>query len=119
MEILARAVLEGAVLNLYDGFQRLPIKTTQIRVTGGLSQSDVWLQAIADIFEAETLLVKGEGAALGAAIHAAWVWLKENGRPVELKKLTDQFVELDESRFKSPFSKMWKSTACKSNYSMP
>jgi len=102
LEILARAVLEGAVLNLYDGFQRLPIKTTQIRVTGGLSQSDVWLQAIADIFEAETLLVKGEGAALGAAIHAAWVWLKENGRPVELKKLTDQFVELDESRFKKP-----------------
>jgi xylulokinase len=71
---LARGLLEGHVLNLFDGFERMPVKPREIRVTGGLSQSPSWCQTIADVFQAETVPVRGEGAALGAAIHAAWVW---------------------------------------------
>lgn len=104
-EKLARAVLEGHVLNLYDGFRKMPVRPTEIRLTGGLAQSEVWCQTIADIFESEAVPVEGEGAALGAALHAAWVWLKENGRPLELADVVRLFVVLNENRRKKPIPK--------------
>jgi xylulokinase len=102
--ILARAVLEGHILNLYDGYLKLNIQPMEIRLTGGLTRSSAWCQGIADIFSVEAVPVKGEGAALGAAIHAAWAWAKENGLPVSLEDLTSQFVRLDESRRTAPRS---------------
>jgi len=99
---LCRAVLEGHILNLYQGFKRMPVKTKEIRLTGGLSQSDAWRQAIADIFEAETIPVLGEGAALGAAIHASWVWGTEEGMNRTLEDLTSTFVKLDLQAKKKP-----------------
>jgi xylulokinase len=95
---LCRAVLEGHILNLYDGFKNMPVNATEIRLTGGLSQSQAWRQTIADVFEAEVVPVEGEGAALGAALHAAWVWQKEAGEPVELKDVVDPFVVLLEDK---------------------
>ncbi|MCK4297590.1 MAG: hypothetical protein KAX28_13155 [Candidatus Marinimicrobia bacterium] len=103
-EILCRAVLEGHVLNLYDGFKKMPVDVKEIRLTGGLSRSDAWCQTIADIFEAETVPVEGEGAAFGAALHAAWVWQKENKAPVSLHDIVTPFIILDEARRKKPIS---------------
>lgn len=101
-ESLCRAVLEGHVLNLHAAFERLPVKVNELRLTGGLSRSDAWCQTIADVFEAETVPVHGEGAALGAALHAAWVWLNENGGDVLIETVCQPFVELDERRRKRP-----------------
>jgi len=101
-ENLSRAVLEGHILNLYQGFRRMPVEATEIRLTGGLSQSDAWCQTIADIFEVETVPVKGEGAALGAALHAAWVWLKECGNHAPLQEIVGRFVILDEPHRRKP-----------------
>jgi xylulokinase len=101
-EILCRAVLEGHVLSLYDGFRRMSLDTDEIRLTGGLSQSEAWCQTIANIFEAETVPVVGEGAALGAALHAAWVWFKENGKAHSIQDVVTPFVVLDEQRRKKP-----------------
>ena len=101
-EILCRAVLEGHILNLYDGFRRMSLDPDEIRLTGGLSQSEAWCQTIANVFEAETVPVEGEGAALGAALHAAWVWLKENGKPHSIQDVVAPFVMLDEKRRKKP-----------------
>ena len=101
-ETLCRAVLEGHVLNLYDGFTRMPVVPREIRLTGGLSSSASWCQTIADIFEAETVPVQGEGAALGAAIHAAWVWYREAGDERPLARVAAPFVVLDEARRKRP-----------------
>jgi len=42
--------------------------------------------------------VEGEGAALGAALHAAWVLGKESGSHVPLEALTDAFVVFVEDR---------------------
>lgn len=97
-ENLCRAVLEGHILNLYDGFRKMPIRPTEIRLTGGLAQSPAWCQTIADIFEAEAVPVEGEGAALGAAVHAAWVYYKEAGQPVSLKELVRPYVVMREER---------------------
>jgi len=57
------------------------------------------------VFEAETVPVEGEGAALGAAIHAAWVWSKEQGSPVSLAELAEPFVVLDTARRKKPITR--------------
>jgi xylulokinase len=103
-ENLCRAVLEGHILNLYDGFKKMPVKATEIRLTGGLSQSVAWRQTIADIFEAEVVPVEGEGAALGAALHAAWVWKKENGT-ADLQKIVAPFVKLLEDQRCKPIAK--------------
>ncbi len=101
-EILARAVLEGHILNLYEGFRRMPVKPHEIRLTGGLAQSESWCQTIADIFAAEAVPVEGEGAALGAALHAAWVWMREAGRALPLEEVTGPFVLKTEARRKRP-----------------
>ena len=101
-EVLCRAVLEGHVLNLYEGSVRMPVTPQEIRLTGGLSNSPAWCQTIADIFEAETVPAQGEGAALGAAIHAAWVWYREAGQERTLAELSESLVVLDESRRARP-----------------
>jgi len=101
-ENLCRVVLEGHVLNLFEGFRRMPVETKEIRLTGGLSKSESWCQTIADVFEAETVPVEGEGAALGAALHAAWVWQKESGRKITIEEVVKPFVILDEKRRKEP-----------------
>jgi len=102
MSVLCRAVLEGHILNLYDGYRKMPVQAQEIRLTGGLSQSDAWAQTIADIFASETVAIAGEGAALGAAIHAAWVYEKNRQPEYSLEFLTDIFVKGDESRRKYP-----------------
>ena len=99
---LCRAVLEGHVLNLYDGFRRMPVKPKEIRLTGGLSKSQAWCQTIADIFEAATIPVEGERAALGAALHVAWVYANESGENIPLTELVAPYVFLLEDRRKSP-----------------
>jgi xylulokinase len=101
-EVLCRAVLEGHVLNLYEGSTRMPVKPREIRLTGGLASSPSWCRTIADVFEAETVPVRGEGAALGAAIHAAWVWYREAGQERPLAELAGRFVVLDEARRQRP-----------------
>ncbi len=103
-EKLCRAVLEGHILNLYDGFEKMPVKPTEIRLTGGLSQSAAWRQTIADIFEAEVIPVEGEGAALGAALHAAWVWFNESGQERKLEELVASFVVLLEDKRCKPIA---------------
>jgi xylulokinase len=101
-EVLARAVLEGHILNLYEGFRRMPVQPQEIRLTGGLSQSEAWCQTIADVFATEAVPVEGEGAALGAALHAAWVWMREAGRELSLEEVTAPLVLKTEARRKRP-----------------
>ena len=93
---IARGLIEGHVLNLFAGFSKMPVKPDIIHLTGGLSQSKSWCQMIADIFDCETVPVKGEGAALGAAIHAAWVWKNENGLSCDLAQLVNPFIIFEE-----------------------
>ena len=101
-EFLCRGVLEGHILNLADRFSRLPVEPREIRLTGGLSRSPSWCQTMADLFETETVPVGGEGAAMGAAIHAAWVWFREKGGERPLAEVAEPFVGLDESGRRRP-----------------
>ncbi|MFZ4767259.1 MAG: xylulokinase, partial [Roseimicrobium sp.] len=98
---LARAAVEGATLGLGYGlrrFRELGMNPKEIRLTGGGSQSPAWRQIAADVFNAEVVtLATAEGAALGAAIQAAFALLKRDGKATDIEELTTRLVELDES----------------------
>ena len=95
-EKVARGLIEGHVLNLYEGFSKMPIKPKEIYLTGGLSQSRVWCQMIADIFNCKATPVLGEGAALEAALHAGCIWNNENGSNETLSKIVKPFITFNE-----------------------
>lgn len=72
---LTRAVLEGVAFGLADNLalmRRVGLRDVhQIRVSGGGSRSDVWLQILADVLGVELKRsTASEGAAFGAALLA-------------------------------------------------
>jgi len=99
---IARGLLEGHIQNLYDGFKRLPVKPKKIHLTGGMSKSRSWCQAIADIFSCKTVPLESEGAAIGAALHASWVWHNENGEPKEINEIVEPFILFKEKLISEP-----------------
>jgi xylulokinase len=105
---LARAAMEGATFGLAYGLNRLRslgIKPSEIRITGGGSKSKIWRQICADVFRVPVVcLATAEGAALGAAMHAAWVDRLVNNKPANLPELLEQVVKLDESSRADPNS---------------
>jgi xylulokinase len=98
---MARAAMEGATLGLGYGLSRfrdLGLAPNEIRLTGGGSNSPIWRQICADIFGVPTVcLHSGEGAGLGAAVQAGWVWNKEHGSDASLSETCERLVTLDES----------------------
>ncbi len=97
---LARAAMEGVTLGMNFGLRRLRelgVRPREIRVTGGGARSPLWRQIMADIFGVPIVaMANDEGAALGAALQAAWCAAKAGGRPVRLTELTSRVVAVDE-----------------------
>jgi xylulokinase len=95
----ARAVMEGVTLGLAYGlarFRALGIQPTEIRLTGGGSKSAIWRQICADVFGVPTVCLKSaEGAALGAAIQAAYACQSAQGKPASFQNLCAKIVEVD------------------------
>ncbi len=102
----ARAAMEGATLGMNYGLNRLRalgIAPTQIRATGGGSQSPVWRQIMADVFNAEVVCAQtAEGAAYGGALQAMWCCARQRGSKVEIWEITDEFVKLDRKSIAKP-----------------
>ncbi len=98
---LARAAMEGVTLNLNYGLRRLValgLKPKEIRLTGGGARSPVWRQLMADIFGVPVVaMVEDEGAALGAALQAAWCDGLRRGERISLPALAARCVALNES----------------------
>jgi xylulokinase len=102
----ARAAMEGVTLGMNYGLRRLMqlgIKPGQIRATGGGSNSPVWRQIMADVFNAEVVTLKvSEGAAYGAALQALWCWRRQRGEPARIEEITDEFVTLNQAETATP-----------------
>lgn len=99
---LARAAMEGVTLGMNYGLRRLAelgVAAKEIRLTGGGARSAVWRQIMADIFGVPVVkMVEDEGAALGAALQAAWcVARREGDAKAKLSTFTSAVVALDES----------------------
>jgi len=99
---MARAFMEGTILNLGYGFGRmrkLGLQPTEIRATGGGANSRTWLQITADVFQTPVVtLHESEAAAFGAAIQSIWNWHHTNGETLKISDLTDQLVKLQPER---------------------
>jgi len=98
---LARAAMEGVTMGMNYGLRRLAalgVKAREIRLTGGGAKSPVWRQLMADIFGVPVVaMVEDEGAALGAAIQAAWCAARFDGEAVPITALTAGVVTLNEA----------------------
>ncbi len=94
---IARAVMEGAVLNLNYGFGRmraLGLNPTEIRATGGGSRSRLWLQIVADVFRTPVATLREqEAAAFGGALQAIWTWKRENGEETPIAEIAASMVK--------------------------
>jgi xylulokinase len=125
---LARAVIEGTVLNLGYGFARLAslgIRPAEVRATGGGANSRLWLQVLADVFKTPVVRpVETEAAAYGAALQSIWNYERENGRPSEIAGIVEERVRLGRSAIEprpknfavydllqDRFNSLWKSLA--------
>ncbi len=97
-ENLLRSAVEGASFALkfgVDELARLGVKTEQIVLTGGGSNSPAWRQIIADVMNAEVLIMRNnEGAAFGAALQA---FATLNSAACTREFLADHY-EFDESK---------------------
>jgi xylulokinase len=93
---IARAATEAVTLGLGYGLSRfrdLGVAPSEIRLTGGGSNSRVWRQICADVFGVPVVCLRsGEGAGLGAAIQAGWTSCSGN-----LPEICARLVGLDES----------------------
>lgn len=79
-EHFIRAVLEGITFNLYQigkALERLAGEPKKMYVNGGLARSPLWLQMMADIFEAEIYVPESHHS---AAWGAAWTALVAIGK---------------------------------------
>ena len=91
---LARAVVEGcsyALRDIVDQLQRLGAESTEIRVVGGGSRSDLWLQVKADVTGlCLRRVMNDEATATGAAILAATA----SGAVPDPESAVDRMVQL-------------------------
>jgi xylulokinase len=99
---LARAAMEGVTLGMNYGLRRLAVlgaKAREIRVTGGGARSPIWRRIMADIFGVPIVaMVEDEGAALGAALQAAWCDARRSGREgAKISDFTKGVVAVDAS----------------------
>ena len=103
---VARATLEGIASGLAFGFHRmveLEHEFKNIRVTGRGVGSAFWRQLIADVTGVPSCtLVTHEGAALGAAIHAAVTYFQQGGEDLTFAEMADYSVLVDESSWCEP-----------------
>jgi len=94
---MARAIMEGTILNLGYGFGRmkeLGLRPSEIRATGGGAKSRLWLQIVADIFQTPVVtLQEQEAAAFGAALQSIWTWRRENAEDVSIADLAGTMVK--------------------------
>ena len=93
---IARAVMEGTVLNLGYGFARmrgLGLRPSEIRATGGGAKSRLWLQIVADVFGTPVVTLREtEAAAYGAALQSVWNWRLAAGERVEIREIAAAWV---------------------------
>ncbi|MFP6871932.1 MAG: xylulokinase [Verrucomicrobiales bacterium] len=95
---IVRAAMEGATLGLAYGlesFRGMGVTPSEIRLTGGGSNSGEWRQIAADVFNTPVVMLStAEGAGLGAAIQA--VHCRDEGS-LKYADLCARYVALDEN----------------------
>lgn len=101
-----RAAAESVAFGLKWGGELLAGsvgRPQQLRLTSGGSNSAVWRQILADVFDTGVVRVKcDEGGAFAAALLALTVSQRSRGADVTLYEVCERYVELDETRAAQP-----------------
>lgn len=96
---MARAVMEGTILNIGYGFARmkeLGLDTIEIRATGGGSKNRLWMQIAADILQKPVVTPRErEAAAYGAALQSIWTFLRAKGEDPGITELCSKMVKIE------------------------
>jgi xylulokinase len=97
---IARATAEGVSLGLGYGLGRmreLGFDPSEIQVTGTGAHSRITRQLLADVFGVPVVgLSSPQGAAFGAAIHAALVFFRHSGETLQFEEMARFLVVVDE-----------------------
>jgi sugar (pentulose or hexulose) kinase len=98
--------MEGATFGLrygLDVLKQLGINPSEIRLVGGGAKSPLWRQMVADVFNCPVVCPESsEAGAVGAALQAMWCYLRQKEGNVSIRKLTDQYIALDETTRTEP-----------------
>lgn len=98
---LARATTEGVALGLGYGLSRmreLGFDPQEIQLTGIGAGSQVTRQLLADVFGTSVVALSSpQGAAFGAAFHAALVFFRHSGETLTIDEMAQYLVIVDES----------------------
>ena len=96
---VARATLEGVAVGLGYGYHRtteLGMDFKNVCVTGHGEQSELWRQLVSDVCGVPCYsLVNQDGAALGAAIHAAVAYFQHTGESLTFSEIAAYVVTAD------------------------
>ncbi|MDQ2867723.1 MAG: xylulokinase [Verrucomicrobiota bacterium] len=96
---ISRALIEGIVIGLANGLKRLlalGVEAGEVTITGGGGLSPTARQIVSDVFGMPVNGLKiAEGAALGAAMQAAWTFSQTKGKPIALEKFVQAAVKVD------------------------
>lgn len=103
---LLRSAMESAVYGLragLDAFRTQGCEIKHLRLTGGGAGSASWRQMVANVFALPvTVQTVDEGAALGAALQAAWVSQAGAVTRGTLHSLVDDHLAIDDDRCCAP-----------------
>ena len=103
---ILRSTLEGTCYSLKFGLDeliRLGLTAKEIVLTGGGSQSTVWRQTIADIFQLPVVMLKGEeGASFGAALQALWVLNRQQDENISIADICGEHLQRDPAKCVEP-----------------
>ena len=103
---LLRSTLEATSFSLLFGLEelkRLGLAAREITLTGGGSNSKVWRQMIADLFQLPVRILKSEeGACFGAALQALWVLQRQHNPGLTLAQVCSEHCETDPGKGATP-----------------
>ncbi|HUH44557.1 MAG TPA: xylulokinase [Treponemataceae bacterium] len=101
-ENIARSAMEAAIFGMRIGlevFQDLGFQAREIRLIGGGAKSALWREIAANVMNLPIKLPENkEAAALGAAIQALWCLSHVEGNPIDIAKLTDEHIKIQEEK---------------------
>lgn len=103
---VARATLEGVAVGLAYGYHRtgeLGLEFKNVCVTGCETESKLWRQLVSDVCGVPSYsLINQEGAALGAAIHAAVAYFQQAGESFTFSEMAAYVVTADNQSWCEP-----------------
>jgi xylulokinase len=99
---LLRSAMEAAVFGLKTGllaFRRCGMKFAEVTLTGGGSNSAVWCQMCANVFDLPvTVFEETENAAFGALLQALWCYQVSRGEHCTIDDVVVQHLRSDQVR---------------------